>query len=385
MPKVVLMRCESYDYNTVKSAIKKGIELIGGPLKFASPQEKILLKPNLLSADPPERCSTTHPSVFKAVAEVFIEAGINLTYGDSPGLHKPQTAAHKTGLEQAANELGISLADFNGGKEIFFEKGMQNKKFTLANGVLESNGIISIPKLKTHGLARITGCIKNQFGCIPGPLKGEFHARIPDVIDFSKMLVDLNTYLKPRLFVMDGIMAMEGNGPRGGTPKKMNVILLSSDPIALDATVCRMIGLNPEFVPTIVFGKEAGLGTYLENEIEILGEGLDSFIDPSFDVRREPVRRYKAKGAIQFFRNTLVPKPYIEETKCIKCGVCVNMCPVNPKAVDWHNGNKKEVPPSYIFKRCIRCYCCQEMCPESAIKLRVPFIRKFIYNPSKYK
>ncbi|NLF42686.1 MAG: DUF362 domain-containing protein, partial [Bacteroidales bacterium] len=161
MSQVVLMRCESYDYNTVKSAVKKGIELIGGPLKFASPQEKILLKPNLLSADPPERCSTTHPSVFKAIAEVFIEAGINLTYGDSPGLHKPQTAAHKAGLEQAANELGISLADFIGGKEIFFEKGIQNKKFTLANGVLESDGIISIPKLKTHGLARITGCIKN--------------------------------------------------------------------------------------------------------------------------------------------------------------------------------------------------------------------------------
>ena len=380
---VVLMRCESYDYNTVKSAVKKGIELIGGPLKFASPQEKILLKPNLLSADSPERCSTTHPSVFKAVAEVFMEAGINLTYGDSPGIHKPQTAAHKTGLEQAANELGISLADFTGGKEIFYEMGIQNKKFTLENGVLESDGIIIIHKLKNHGLTRITGCIKNQFGCIPGALKGEFHARIPDAIDFSKMLVDLNACLKPRLFVMDGIMAMEGNGPRGGTPKNMNVILLSSDPIALDATVCRMVELNPEFVPTIVFGKEAGLGTYIEDEIEILGESLDSFKDSSFDVRRAPVRPFKAKDAIQFLGNTLVPKPYIEEAKCKKCGVCVKMCPVSPKALDWHNGNKKEVPPSYIYKRCIRCYCCQEICPESAIKLKVPFIRKFIYNPLK--
>ena len=76
-------------------------------------------------------------------------------------------------------------------------------------------------------------------------------------------------------------MAMEGNGPRGGTPKNMNVILLSSDPIALDATVCRMVELNPEFVPTIVFGKEAGLGTYIEDEIEILGESLDSLKTPA--------------------------------------------------------------------------------------------------------
>lgn len=384
MSKVALIRCESYDYDAVKSSVKRGLDLIGGPHKFAAPAEKILLKPNLLSADPPERCCTTHPSVFKAVAEIFKESGANLSYGDSPGVHKPITAAKKSGLEQAANEIGIKLADFSDGKEVFFDNAIQNKKFVIANGVLDSDSIISLPKLKTHGFARMTGCIKNQFGCIPGPLKGEFHVRIPNVIDFSKMLVDLNAYLKPKLFVMDGIMAMEGNGPRGGTPKKMNAILLSADPIALDATVCRMINLNPEFVPTIVFGKEAGLGTYAENEIEILGDDIRSFTDPNFDVRREPVKPFRSGGTIQFLRNSIVPKPYIDESKCIKCGVCVNMCPVNPKALDWHTGSKKE-PPTYIYKRCIRCYCCQELCPESAIHLKVPLIRKFLYKPNKNK
>ncbi|WP_265443199.1 DUF362 domain-containing protein [Acetivibrio straminisolvens] len=383
MSKVALIRCESYDYNAVKSAVKRGLDLIGGPHKFAAPDEKILLKPNLVTADPPERCSTTHPSVFKAVAELFMEAGItNLAYGDSPGIHKPITAARKAGLEKAANELGIKFADFSEGKEVFFENAIQNKKFIIANGVLESNGIISLPKLKTHGFARMTGCVKNQFGCVPGPLKGEFHARIPSMIDFSKMLVDLNVYLKPRLFVMDGIMAMEGNGPRGGTPKKMNAILISSDPIALDATVCRMINLNPEFVPTIVFGKESGLGTYNENEIEIVGDDIQSFITPDFDVRREPVKPFKPGGVIQFFRNSIVPKPYIKKPKCIKCGVCVNVCPVKPKALGWRNNNKKEAP-TYTYRRCIRCYCCQELCPESAIHIKVPFIRKFFYNPNK--
>ncbi|MFZ5987493.1 MAG: DUF362 domain-containing protein [Bacillota bacterium] len=375
MSKVAVIRCESYDYNIVKSAVARGLKLIGGPLAFARPGEKILLKPNLLSADPPERCSTTHPSVFKAVAESFKDAGINLTYGDSPAFHKPLTAALKAGIEQAARELDITLADFQNGKEVFFEEAIQNKKFIIANGVLESDGLISLPKLKTHGLARMTGCIKNQFGCIPGPLKGEFHVRIPDAIDFSKMLVDLNAFIKPRLYVMDGVVAMEGNGPRGGTPKNMNVILLSSDPVALDATVCRLINLDPEFVPTTRFGKEAGLGTYSEEEIEIVGDSLNSFIDSSFNVKREHVKPYKAGGVIQFLRNTLVPKPYIEESKCIKCGVCVKMCPVNPKALDWHHGTS-DAPPTYIYKRCIRCYCCQELCPESAILIRVPFIRK---------
>jgi len=383
MSKVALIRCESYDYNTVKSAIKRGLDLIGGPHKFAAPDEKILLKPNLVSADPPEKCATTHPSVFKAVAEIFMEAGItNLTYGDSPGIHKPITAARKSGLEQAAKELGMKRADWLEGKEVFFENAVQNKKFIIANGVLDCDGIISLPKLKTHGFARMTGCVKNQFGCIPGPLKGEFHVRIPSITDFAKMLVDINVYLKPRLFVMDGIMAMEGNGPRGGTPKKMNAILLSSDPIALDATVCKMINLNPEFVPTIVSGKEAGLGTYDENEIEIVGDDLQSFIAYDFDVRREPVKPFKPGGAIQFLRNSIVPKPFIIESKCIKCGVCVNVCPVKPKALGWHNNNKNEAP-KYTYRRCIRCYCCQELCPESAIHIRLPFIRKFFYNPNK--
>lgn len=377
MSKVALVRCESYDYSIVKAAVKKGLDLIGGAKAFTKPGEKILLKPNLLSADPPERCTTTHYAVFKAVGEVLKEeTDVKLFYGDSPAFHAPKTAAKKAGIADVADELGIVLADFQNGEEVFFEKGMQNKKFIIAKGVLESDGIISLPKLKTHGFAKMTGCVKNQFGYIPGTLKGEFHVRIPDSNNFSKMLVDLNICVRPRLFIMDGILAMEGNGPRGGTPKKMNVLLFSSDPIALDATVCRMIDLNPEYVPTIKYGKEAGLGTYISEEIEIIGDEFKSFVNKSFDVKREPLKPFKGAGSgTQFLRNSLVPKPFINSEKCLKCGVCVQMCPVNPKAVDWHDKDKKKAP-SYLYKRCIRCYCCQELCPESAIDLKVPLLRR---------
>lgn len=377
MSKVALIKCESYDYEKVRSAVKKGLELLGGAEAFVKPGENILLKPNLLSADPPERCVTTHPSVFKAVGEIFKEAGALLTYGDSPGFHSPKAAARKSGIADAAEELGISLADFNNGEEVPFHEGVQNKRFVIAKGVLESDGLISIPKLKTHGFARMTGSVKNQFGCIPGPLKGEMHVRIPNVFDFSRMLIDLNRLLKPRLYIMDGIMAMEGNGPRGGTPKKMNVLLLSADPIALDATVCRIINLDPEFVPTIKVGAEMGLGTFDESSIEVVGDPIDSFRNPDFDVKREPVKPFRVGSALQFARNLVVPKPFIDKSKCVKCGVCVNICPVKPKAVNWHDGIKTN-PPTYKYKTCIRCYCCQEMCPESAIHQKVPLIRKLI-------
>lgn len=382
MSKVALVRCESYELNAVKAAVLRGVELIGGAKQFANAGERILLKPNLLSADPPEKCATTHPSVFKAVAEVFQSLNADVSYGDSPGFHSPKSAATKAGLASIADELKIKLADFQNGEEISFHEGIQNKKFVIAKGALEAQGIISLPKLKTHGLAKMTGCVKNQFGCVPGALKGEFHVKLPSINDFSKMLVDLNKFLKPRLYIMDGIMAMEGNGPRGGNPKKMNILLFSTDPIALDATVCRIVKLNPEYVPTIKFGAEAGLGTYLSENIELLGDSFESFCSADFDVKRDELKPFKLGGIAGFIKSYVVPRPYIIEEKCIKCGVCVNMCPVNLKVVDWHNGIKTKAP-TYDYKRCIRCYCCQELCPESAILLKVPVVRRIFTKKSK--
>ena len=223
----------------------------------------------------------------------------------------------------------------------------------------------------------MTGCVKNQFGCVPGALKGEFHVKLASAIDFARMLVDLNAFLKPRLYVMDGIIAMEGNGPRGGNARPMKVLLFSSDPIALDATVCRMVDIDPEFVPTITLGMEAGCGTGRKDEIELVGDPFESFVDRQFDVKREPVRPYTRGKGSSFIRNAIVPKPYIVAEKCTRCGTCVKACPVDPKAVDWHDGDRK-VPPSYRYERCIRCYCCQELCPEGAVHLRVPLLRKLL-------
>ncbi|MGE5405093.1 MAG: DUF362 domain-containing protein [Candidatus Saccharibacteria bacterium] len=372
MSKVALIRCEGYDYLGVKAAIERGLDLIGGPQQFANPGENILLKPNLLVGEPPEKCVTTHPLVFKAVAEVFKSTGAKLTYGDSPAIGSPEGAARKAGLTAVASELGIEMADFVNGHETFCEECLQNKKFIIAKGALAADGIVSLPKLKTHGLTRLTGSIKNQFGCIPGVLKGEFHVKLPKVENFAQMLVDLNILLKPRLFVMDGIMAMEGNGPRGGRPRAMNILLLSSDPVALDSIVCRLVSLHPSYVPTIELGMRAKIGTFRDSEIELVGDDINSFISKGFDVKREPAH---SREIPRMLNNLLVPKPVINESKCVQCGICVNACPVAPKVVDWAKGDKTKAPV-YDYNRCIRCYCCQEMCPESAITVNSPFLRR---------
>ena len=375
---VAVIRCNSYEQADVQEAVVRGLSLLGGAEAFVKPGETILLKPNLLTGRSPERAVTTHPSVFRAVATVLQSAGAHLTYGDSPGFGKPETASQKAGLFDVAQELNIALADFTRGDVVSFPEGIQNKQFTIARGVLSADGIVSLPKLKAHGLTRMTGAIKNQFGCIPGPLKAEFHARLPMAELFSQMLVDLNRLLKPRLFVMDGIVAMEGNGPQNGTPRPMNVLLLSSDPVALDATVCRMIALNPKLVLPIQYGVEFGLGS--AESIELLGDPIESFVNADFVVNRRPLPTTEQPGRpSRLARRYVVPKPFIVASKCTKCGTCVSVCPVDPKAVEFR-GSGRVNPPIHDYQRCIRCYCCQELCPEGAIEVKTPLLGRLIHR-----
>lgn len=379
MADVAIVRCETYEPDQVLEAVKRGLDYLGGLSSFVRADEEILLKPNLLVPEFPEKCVTTHPGVFRAVAALLIDEGVRVSYGDSPAVGGTLRAAKKAGIHAVAEELGVSLADFKNSRKVSAEQAVQNKQFTIANGALDCDGIISLPKLKTHALERFTGCVKNQFGCIPGILKGEFHVKLPDAHQFGKMLVDLNNFLKPRLYIMDGIQAMEGNGPRGGKPKQMDVILISSDPIALDATVCRLVDINPEIVPTIKYGSEADSGTYQKGEIRLLGDDFENLRCRDFDVDRKPISSYKKeRGTLtRFMNNRLVSKPVIIDPKCTSCGTCITMCPATPKALDWF-GKKDESIPRYNYDHCIRCFCCQEVCPEGAVELRKPLLKRIM-------
>jgi len=375
---VALVRCDTYDDEQVYKAVGDGIELLGGISLFAKAGEQIVLKPNVLIGSHPDKCVSTHPSVLKAAGRLFQEAGADVYYGDSSAIGKAERNMKRSHLKQAGDEIGIKPADFDHGRAVSHKDALLNKRFVIANGVLDSDGLISLPKMKTHGLTRFTGAIKNQFGCIPGILKGQHHVKMQDPYDFATMLVDLNSLVKPRLFIMDGIIAMEGNGPRSGRPKKMEVLLFSSDPIAIDSIACKMIDLNPEFVPTSKPGEEAGLGTYHYENIKVIGEEIESFIDKSFEVVRLPPVSSKSGRFRTFLKNRLCPRPAIDKVKCTRCGTCVSMCPVEPKAVDWHSGDKSK-PPTYIYGRCIRCYCCQELCPEGAVAAKNTLLGRIFF------
>jgi uncharacterized protein (DUF362 family)/NAD-dependent dihydropyrimidine dehydrogenase PreA subunit len=374
---VALIRCEDYSPEKVQAAISNGINLLGGFEKFAKKDEKILLKPNILAGESPEKLISPHPEVFRAIAKAFSKTCCSLSYGDSPGFGNPKPNALRAGFGKIADEENIEWADFSNACELKFAEGKVIKKFSIAQGVADADGMISISKLKTHALTRITGAIKNQFGCIPGARKAEFHSVLPTAASFSKMLVDLTRLLKPRLYIMDGIIAMEGNGPRNGTPRQMNVLLFSIDPVALDSTVCKLINLDPMLVESLVYGEEFGLGTC--SEIDFIGDAIEEFVVSDFVVNRNPKKTTPGSSYLStsFLRRFSAPRPTIKPEICTKCGRCVEVCPAQPKALSWGEGDKT-TPPVYDYSKCIRCYCCQEMCPFNAIYVKIPPLGKLI-------
>jgi len=376
MSKVVVLRCEKYDLELIYPKIKWAIDQLGGIEKIIPRGKKILVNPNILIGTDKDNAVTTHPVVFEAIVKLLIEHEYYVTYGDSPGYGNPDKVAKKAGLKEVGDRYNLKLADFSNGKTESFPEGVVSKQFEIANAVLDTDAIVNVAKMKSHALQRITGAIKNPFGCVVGFNKGLMHGRFSNAYNFAEMLIDLNNYLKVDLHILDGVVAMEGNGPRNGTPTKMNVIMVSTDPVAIDTLFCKMIDLNPFIIPTITYGQKYGLGSY-EN-IEVIGEPVDSFINKDFNIKRDTIKKSEA-SSLRFLRKYVLRRPYIQESICKKCGICVEVCPVVEKAV-FFKDNDKSNPPIYDYNKCIRCYCCQEMCPYHVIKTKTPIIGKVIYG-----
>lgn len=376
---VALVECREYDQSLVDASLKKSFDLLGGINKFIKPGQKVLLKINLLSGKEPEKAVTTHPTIVRGMIKLVREAGATPIIGDSPAsegnnnYEKYIKTLTTAGIKQVVDETEIQLLHFNSSRtDVTNPDAHAFKKFTITGELSKADVIINLPKFKTHGLVLLTGSLKNLLGCIPGMLKGQLHMRAPHRPEFSQMIVDFYTFLKPKIVlnIMDAVIGMEGNGPGSGDPRKIGAIIAGVDGVAVDSVACQIVGKDPYALLTCKFAEEQGKGIANPENIEILGEKVEKFLIKDFKVLEADVSSSTLFSfIIRTFRSPTTAKPVVKPKKCTKCNTCVENCPASAIML-----SKNGVVINY--KPCIRCYCCQEVCPEGAITLK----KGILYN-----
>jgi len=150
--RVIIIRCDTYEDEQVLTAIQKGFDMLGGISVFIKHGERIVLKPNILIGTDPDKGVTTHPAVFRAVGKLLKEAGASVLYGDSPSFGKAEPNLKKSGIKEVGDELGFIVANFNSGRTVSHRDALLVKRFVVANGVLDSDGLVSLSKFKHTGL-----------------------------------------------------------------------------------------------------------------------------------------------------------------------------------------------------------------------------------------
>lgn len=374
---VSIERCTGYDAGAVQPALTNCLEHLGGLGRFIASGQRVVLKVNLLSATAPERAITTHPAVVEAVARMVCCLGAHPVIADSPG-SVPHTrsglarAYRATGMLEVAERTGAELNYDPGFVEVPVPEGRAIKRLEVIRPVAEADAVIAIPKFKTHMLTTFTGATKILFGVVPGLAKVGYHGKLPRVEQFSEMLLDVITAVRPALFVMDGVLAMEGDGPgRHGTPRHLGLLLASTDAAAMDVVCCRVVGLDPGRVPTLEAARRRGWWNGDPESIRVLGTtpaeaAITDFRMPAtVGVDPRGLGRYPRlqRLFLPYTRQALTPRPVPHRRKCTGCGVCVRSCPQDAVTVV----NRVAAVDD---RKCIRCYCCHELCPDAAVDLR---------------
>jgi uncharacterized protein (DUF362 family)/ferredoxin len=339
--------------------------------------KKVLVKPNMLRGVNKNLATTTHQSIVSAVVAACKEKGATVLLGDSPGIPLAgPVIARQLGMMDLVEEHGIEFVNFERSPAEF--KRIENrlvKTFTLASVLREVDVVINLPKLKTHLSAIYSGAVKNLFGLVPGLLKAQFHVKFPDRARFGQMLADLASIVRPSLSIMDAVVAMEGEGPSNGNPVAMGLLLASADMVALDAVACHLIGLKAADVPAVRCAGADGLGIPDLKKIRIEGvDDLASVKPRKFSLRQSNKEmRFGPAGAFQrWVKRIAIARPVIAGDKCVRCVLCVRMCPANALS-----GDKGQVP-EFGYDLCIRCYCCHEICPEGAITKKETLVSRML-------
>jgi len=325
------------------------------PLELAG--KSVLVKPNLLGKFAPEKAVTTHPSLVRAVVACVRARGGNVIVGDNPGLRcygANEKAGESTGVAEASDGAFQNIA---AGTRTVRLDGSSAGEVVISSAVLDSDVVISLPKMKTHMLTQMTCAIKNTYGYLSGGEKIRLHSLSKGCREFSELVLDIYQVRPPDLTIVDAVVAMEGDGPSAGEPRAVGKLIAGRDAVLVDLLATKIMRVDPMNIDQLRIARERGL---LDKDIETLalegdlGNGAP-FRMPSNFKSKLGFGAFNFVGSV-FRRGTRLA---VIEGRCVKCKLCVDQCPVDAITMTDY--------PRFDDKKCIQCYCCHEICPESAI------------------
>jgi uncharacterized protein (DUF362 family)/Pyruvate/2-oxoacid:ferredoxin oxidoreductase delta subunit len=362
MPRVIL-RYSDYTYENLRKEFFQILDSLNqGGIRQGS---KVLIKPNLLAPAAPDKAMLTHPLVVRAAVEYVLESGGFPQVSDSPATGSFEKIIEESGLSKALEGLAVEFREFK--RSATVDVGPPFNRIEIAEDALKADMVINLPKLKTHSQMLLTLGVKNLFGCIVGLRKPEWHLRTGiDREMFARLLVKVYETIRPGITVIDGILAMEGDGPgKGGTPRDLGLLMGSDDALALDGVVCRVLGIEPDSLLTFRVASDMGFAL---DDPEVDG---DFRVIEGFKLPEITPLIFGPKPLHGLMRRHLVQRPVVDDSLCRLCGECWKYCPA--AAI---TGKKRKL--QFDYEKCIRCYCCIEVCPQGALAAKETVIGKVL-------
>ena len=364
MSKVLVM---DSTYETCREAIDKAFSTF--PVDVAG--KKVAVKVNALKpGDPDQTALVTNYRLVKAVIEKLETLNpAQIVAGDSTGTEfygKSEEVFEVTRLKEAA---GPYYRNFNKNLKFIELDQPFKRKVAVLKDVLDADVYISVPKMKTHGLTRISGAIKNNYGLLTGAQKSWYHYYSIDPAKFARILIEMFRLRPPDLVIMDAILAMEGFGPSSPETRWVNKVLASDDAVALDTVEANIIGFSVEDVPMLCIARDLNLGETDLNAIEVIGDAspIQEYHRPT-----PPESSYSYKAgvgsgttSIEYYRDRVSFRPVISAEKCQHqqgCSACVDVCP--PEAL-----TKGSDTPVLDSPECMLCCACKEVCDYEALDM----------------
>jgi len=254
-----------------KEPVYKALDLVNFQSALAG-CINVLIKVNFITDRTWDTGATTDPLVVEAIIDKLKSLPVKVSVVESDAtMTNADKAFEKTGMKAMCERVGvehINLRYVEDKVKIDVPNEEALGAITVPR-IVRDSAIISAAKLKTHMATTVTLGMKNMFGLLPDKFKAKYHAR-----GIGKVIVDINTVIRPVLTVIDGFVAMEGRGPVDGSPVQMNLIIASKDVVAADSTGCRVMGIDPHEVAHIRRAHEKNMGNI--DDIDVLGEKIEN-------------------------------------------------------------------------------------------------------------